>query len=176
MKRVLIMLIGGLLLSACGVVGWGNFPGNPMTNQGGGWFGSGNFASNGERIYFTATNDNGQRILYTGGPNFGGMMMGRGSNLACASCHGSDGRGGIHTMHMDVMDAPDIRYTALSSEGEEHGDEHGDEHGEYGLDSFRLAVIEGTHPDGESLSRDMPRWRMSDRDLADLFEFLKTLP
>ena len=79
-------------------------------------------------------------------------------------------------MHMDVMDAPDIRYTALSSEGEEHGDEHGDNHGEYDLDSFRLAVIGGVHPDGEALSRDMPRWRMSDQDLADLFEFLKTLP
>ena len=79
-------------------------------------------------------------------------------------------------MPMDVMDAPDIRFTALSSEEEEHGEEHGDEHGEYDLDSFRLAVIGGAHPDGDPLSRDMPRWRMSDQDLADLFDFLKTLP
>ena len=175
MKRILIMFVGGLLLTACGAVGWGNFPGNPMINQGGGWFGSSNFTSNGEQIYITANNDRGQRISYSGGSNFGGMMMGRGSNFACASCHGSDGRGGIHTMHMDVMEAPDIRYSALSSEGEEHGDEHGDEHGEYDLDAFNLAVIGGAHPDGEPLSRDMPRWRMSDQDLADLFEFLKTL-
>ena len=54
-------------------------------------------------------------------------------------------------------------------------DEHGDEHGEYDLAAFRLAVIGGVHPDGESLSRDMPRWRMDDRDLADLFDFLETL-
>jgi len=98
------------------------------------------------------------------------MMMG--GNLSCASCHGPTGRGGIHTMHMDVMDAPDIRYSTLTSEE----DEHGGEHGEYDLEAFRLAVIGGAHPDGKALSREMPRWRMSDEDLADLFEFLKTLP
>ncbi|MES0361125.1 MAG: c-type cytochrome, partial [Anaerolineales bacterium] len=118
----------------------------------------------------------GQRIRYSGGPNFGGMMMGTGNNLACASCHGSDGRGGIHTMHMDVMDAPDIRFVALNNEAVEHGDdEHGDEHGEYDLEAFRQAVVEGKHPDGDALNRDMPRWRMDDRDLADLFEFLENL-
>jgi hypothetical protein len=177
MKRVLIMLVGGLLLIACGVVGWGKTTGNPVINQRGGWFGSRNFASNGERIYFTATNDNGQRIPYTGGPNFGGMMMGSGTNLACDSCHGSDGRGGFHTMHMDVMDAPDIRFVTLSNEADEHGDdEHGDEHGEYDLEAFRRAVVDGKHPDGDALSREMPRWRMDDKDLADLFMFLESLP
>ena len=38
-----------------------------------------------------------------------------GSNFACVSCHGEDGRGGQHVMHMDVMDAPDIRIAALSA-------------------------------------------------------------
>ncbi len=81
-------------------------------------------------------------------------------------------------MHMDVMDAPDIRYSALASEEEGHGndDSYEDEHSGYDLDDFRLAVIGGVHPDGEPLSRDMPRWRMSDEDLDDLFEFLKSLP
>jgi hypothetical protein len=78
---------------------------------------------------------------------------------------------------MWVMDAPDIRYKALSSEAGEHaGEEEGGEHGEYTLENFRLAVVEGKHPDGEPLSSDMPRWQMSDEDLADLFEFLKSLP
>jgi hypothetical protein len=148
-----------------------------MINQRGGWFGNGNFASNGEQVYFTVTNDRGQRIQYTGGPNVGGMMMGLGTSLSCSSCHGSDGRGGLHTMHMDVMDAPDIRFSTLSNEEEEHGDEgHGDEHGEYDLEVFRQAVVEGQHPDGEPLSREMPRWRMDDKDLTDLLLFLKTLP
>ena len=70
------------------------------------------YASNGERIYFTATNDRGKRITYTGGPAFGGMMMG--GQLTCASCHGSDGSGGPHFMHMQLMDAPDIRWAALA--------------------------------------------------------------
>ena len=80
-------------------------------------------------------------------------------------------------MHMQVMEAPDIRYSALSSEAEEHqGEGHaGEEGGEYDIEDFRRAVIDGEHPDGEALSRDMPRWRMSEEDLADLFAFLKSL-
>ena len=178
MKRFPIILVGGLLLSGCFVVRSGFAPANPLVSQRRGWFVDNEFASNGEQIYFTAINDRGQRIRYSGSQNFGGMMMGMGNNLACASCHGSDGRGGIHTMHMEVMDAPDIRYRALRGEEEEHEGEHTheDEHREYDLEAFHLAVIGGVHPDGEPLSRDMPRWRMSDEDLADLFEFLKSFP
>ncbi|MEJ2596817.1 MAG: hypothetical protein P8Z00_00715 [Anaerolineales bacterium] len=47
--------------------------------------------------------------------------------------------------------------------------------GGYTLQDFRTAVIEGKHPDGDELSADMPRWQMSDQDLADLFAFLKTI-
>jgi hypothetical protein len=73
-------------------------------------------------------------------------------------------------MHMTVMDAPDIRYVELAHEMEEHGGE-----GEYDLVTFRKAVVDGEHPDGDSLDQDMPRWRMSDADLADLFAFLQSL-
>ncbi|NOY98453.1 MAG: cytochrome c [Chloroflexi bacterium] len=175
MKRtsqvILIFLVGNLLLAAC-IPLWRGAPNSPM-NPGRGWWGSGNFASNGEQIYFTATNQNGERIAYSGGAGYGGMMMSSAS-LTCASCHGVDGRGGEHVMHMDVMDAPDIRYTALNSE-EEHEEEGGHD-GEYDLETFRQAVVNGQHPDGALLDRDMPRWQMSDQDLADLLEYLKTLP
>ncbi|MCK4977941.1 MAG: cytochrome c [Anaerolineales bacterium] len=131
--------------------------------------------ANGERIYFTATSARGGRISYSGGPNFGGMMMG--SYLTCASCHGPEGRGGLHQMHMQLMDAPDIRYVALSGEtGGHEEDEHENDHGEYGLEEFHRAVVEGQHPGGESLSREMPRWQISDEDLADLLAFLKAIP
>jgi cytochrome c oxidase subunit 2 len=174
----MVIIIGGLLISGCFVVSREFVPVNPMSDPGRGWFGDSQFATNGEQIYFTAVNDRGQRIRYSGGPNFKGMMMGMGANLSCASCHASDGRGGLHTMHMEVMDAPDIRYSTLIGEEEEHGGDHAHdgEHSEYDLDSFRLAVIGGVHPDGQPLSRDMPRWRMSDEDLADLFEFVQSLP
>jgi cytochrome c oxidase subunit II len=139
-----------------------------------GW-GQGAFDSNGERIYFTATSKRDSRITYSGGPS-SGMMMGGG--LACASCHGPDAQGGLHTMMgMQVMDAPDIRWDSLADEVDEgHGDEeqgHGE--GEYDLELFRLAVVEGKHPDGEPLSEDMPRWDIGDEDLEDLVEYLMSL-
>ena len=54
--------------------------------------------------------------------------------------------------------------------------DHEDEHGEYDLEDFRLAVVEGRHPNGNPLRGDMPRWKISDSDLADLFDFLKPTP
>lgn len=133
-------------------------------------------ASNGERIYFTAMSARGTRITYRGGPAFGGMM---GAYLTCAACHGPEGRGGTHMMmHMQIMNAPDIRYAALVQEEHEEGNSEAHEEGQpgYGLEEFYLAVIEGKHPDGEPLSSDMPRWQMSEEDLADLFAFLQSLP
>lgn len=178
MKRSLILILAGsLLLAGCGVLTWQDTA--PGMSVGGVW--DNTYSSNGERIYFTGTNNRGERISYSGGIPFGGGMM-MGSTLACVSCHGSDGRGGLHPMHMQVMDAPDITYDALTGEGEEHAEEeleedgHADEHEGYSLDDFRRAVVEGEHPDGDPLDRDMPSWRMSDRDLADLYEFLKELP
>lgn len=181
-KFALFILIGTLILSACGLFPWRNT--SPMYPGGDRW-GGGSYTSNGEGIYFTATNDRGERIPYAGGPAFGGMM---GASLTCAACHGSDARGGFHTMHMQAMDAPDIRYAALKGEAGEHGREQGDdhdgepsgelndEHGDYTLENFRQAVVLGQHPDEDTLSRDMPRWQMSDDDLADLFEFIQSHP
>ncbi|PIV26079.1 MAG: cytochrome C oxidase subunit II [Anaerolineae bacterium CG03_land_8_20_14_0_80_58_20] len=160
-RQILLpMILLGLFAFACGIF----WPGGaalraPVSSWG--------YASNGERIYFTATNDDGEYISYTGGSSYGGMMGGR---LACVSCHGADGRGGLHWMHMQQMDAPDIRYSALA-QGEHEGGIM-----EYDLEAFRQAVVLGRHPDGEPLGADMPRWSLDEDDLADLFEFLKTLP
>jgi mono/diheme cytochrome c family protein len=90
-------------------------------------------------------------------------MMMPGGRLACASCHGPDGSGGVHSMGMmQTMDAKDIRWSTLL--------------GEFDAEKFRLAVTEGQDPDGTQLSRDMPRWNIGNDDLADLIAFLKTLP
>lgn len=154
------------LLGACAV-----FP-----RKGGTGWGQGAFDSNGERIYFTASSERNSNITYSGGPE-SDMMMG-GGYLSCASCHGPDARGGLHTMMgMQVMDAPDIRWDTLASEGEEgHGEEE-EGHGadEYDLELLRLAVVEGEHPDGEPLSENMPRWNIDDEDLEDLADYLKTI-
>lgn len=161
-----------LLLAACAI--------RPQTaGPNGTAWGTGSFSSNGERIYFTATSERGTNITYTGGPP-SGMMMG-GGYLTCASCHGPDGRGGMHAMMgMRTMNAPDIRWEVLAGEVKgEHGGESEEGHGsgEYNLETFRLAVVEGKHPDGAtSLSTNMPRWIISNDDLADLIAYLKTLP
>jgi hypothetical protein len=174
LKKGWFLIIAGFVLLGCGIASpmrW-----NPKSVPGSPWEAE-SFASDGERIYFTATDEQGEPIPYESGPAFGGMMMQ--TRLACASCHGPDGRGGAHVMHMQVMDAPDIRYEALNSEaGEQENNQDGIEHfqGEYGLDAFRQAVVEGKHPDGEALSANMPRWEMSDEDLTALLEYLKLLP
>ena len=91
--------------------------------------------------------------------------------LACASCQRPEGRGGKHLMHMGVMDAPDIRYATLRTMSELNGRLR-----PYDIDDFRQQVEQGRHPDGEEVKADMPRWRMSEANLADQFAFLKALP
>jgi len=150
----LLVVIVTLLLAACAS--------RPQSagSSGTAW-GTGAFGSNGERIYFTATSEKNTNMTYTGGPS-SGMMMG-GGYLTCASCHGPNGRGGVHTMMgMQTMNAKDIRWSALQSE--------------FDAEKFRLAVTEGQDPDGTQLNTDMPRWNIGDDDLADLIAFLKTLP
>jgi len=159
MKPILpsLIMLCGILLSACSTL----FRAAQPPSQG-------PDAANGERIYFTGSSGRPGQITYTEGPNFGGMMMG--SYLTCASCHGPEGQGGRHQMHMTVMDAPDIRYSALNTMPEME-----DSQRPYGLPEFKLAVEEGQEPNGEALDDDMPRWHMSEADLQDLFAFLGIL-
>lgn len=148
----------------------------PSVQQEGTAWAVGSFASNGERIYFTATDTSGQVISYSGGPSMG-MMMSRG-RLACVSCHGLGGRGGTHMMQMQSMNAPDVRWSALvgmHEEGHESGESNEHSHQGYDLEAFRRAVVHGEHPDGDKLKQDMPRWDMNETDLQDLMSYLKTL-
>ena len=134
-------------------------------------------ARNGARIYFTGVSERGTSLRSSGSQNIGGGMMGGGMMggydqwLTCASCHGPEGRGGTHLMHMWPMTAPDIRYSALSVMPELKGRKS-----PYDIGDFRRTVENGRHPDGEEVKAEMPRWQMSEADLTDLFAFLKALP
>lgn len=152
----LFAVFTSLLLAACSLITQSKEPG------GTGW-GSGDFRSNGERIYFSSTSDRGTVITYTSGPATNGWMMGGGGYIACASCHGTDGRGGKHSMGMmQTMDAKDIRWSTLQAE--------------FDVEKFQLAVTKGQDPNGTLLNTNMPRWNIGTDDLADLIAYLKTLP
>ena len=150
-----LVIVLALVLTNCALLS------APKGSSGTAW-GAGAFRSNGERIYFTATSDRGVAITYAGGPASSGWMMG-GGRLACASCHGPEGQGGVHSMGMmQSMDAKDIRWSTLQDE--------------FDAEKLRLAVANGQDPDGTELSSDMPRWNIGNDDLADLIAYLKTLP
>ena len=92
--------------------------------------------------------------------------------MTCVACHGPDGEGGVVRRMMQTFEAPNIQYDNLTSEG--HGDEH-EEHEPYTEETLRRAITEGVGPDGEPLEWMMPRWDMSDEQLDDLIDYLKTL-
>lgn len=132
----------------------------------------GRFASNGERIYFTATSERAAPIAMSMGRITMGGMMGR--VVACADCHGADGRGGAVTMMMGSFEAPDIRYNSLTQPDERRDGDHAD-HPAYTDETLRRAITQGVDSAGEPLEFPMPRWRMSDENLDDLVAYLKTL-
>lgn len=122
------------------------------------------FQSNGERIYYTGFNDQGQRISISQGPMWLYIHGG-----GCVDCHGVNGKGGVPVM-MGVEIPSDITYEALTSEAG-----HGEEHPPYTDETIRTAIIEGLNPANEPLDPTMPRWQISDRDMDDLLGYLKTL-
>jgi len=86
-------------------------------------------------------------------------------------------------MHMEIMNAPDIRWSALvkDHESESHDEASSDEEHHagdhvYDFNDFKMAVVQGIHHEGKRLNSDMPRWQMSDDDLNDLIAYLKSLP
>jgi cytochrome c oxidase subunit 2 len=132
----------------------------------------GRYDSNGERIYFTATSNSGRPIT----AEMAGMQMMHAGMMTCATCHGSDGRGGRVTMMMGTFEAPDIRWSQLTSG--EHDDAHGaagEEHPPYTEETVKRAITQGVDPAGQPLDWPMPRWQMSGQDLDDLVAYLKTL-
>lgn len=163
LARVVFTLLLTVLLVACGNPdAWGTAWGDDA------------FRSNGEQIYFTATSER-SGIGYSAGPHPGAMMMQGASHLCLLSrcrrprwcayhAHGDDGR-------------PNIRWVALSSQGDHHEDRTADDEQEdigFDLEAFRMAVVEGLHPDRSPLSDAMPRWEMSGDDSTDLAEYLQS--
>jgi cytochrome c oxidase subunit 2 len=154
------MFSGWMMGSGYGGSGYGGM-GSGMGYEDGRYYPPGccqgpvSFKSNGERIYYTGINEKGERIPFTGGPQW---LINHGGS--CVNCHGRDGKGGFIPM-MCSEKAPDIRYSALIEEGMDE-------------EEIRTAITKGTHEE-ETLDWCMPRWQMSEEDLNDLIEYLKEL-
>jgi cytochrome c oxidase subunit II len=121
------------------------------------------FSSNGQRIYFTAMSDSGQPITYRNGPTIGMMAQ-----LACVNCHGPDGHGGRISMMMYTFDAPNITWPALTNPDPT-------DHLPFTESTVKRAITQGIDEADKPLDRPMPQWSMTDSDLNDLINFLKTL-
>ena len=87
---------------------------------------------------------------------------GRIARFACHNCHGRDGRGGVEG------DVPEIAGQALRAPT--------DLRPAYDFTSFRNALTAGVDPSGRGLSRIMPRYDVTDAELALLWDYLQDLP
>ncbi len=125
---------------------------------------------NGQQIYQYGRDLQGQPIPFSFGPPWLSMHGG-----GCASCHGSQGQGGIVPM-MCWTETPPITYKALVGNEHEHAKSTRDSgesgHESYTIDGIRIAVEQGIEPDGEELDACMPRWNISDENFRDLTAYL----
>lgn len=128
------------------------------------------FSSNGERIFFTAKSKNGQIAIKQGPPMFKNAVKG------CSHCHGKDGRGG-HSLDLTGTKGTDIRYETLALKygGYLSYLEGKEEKISGGVGTLIKMAITNGKGAGHELSIAMPRWAMSENDLNDLLEYLKTL-
>jgi hypothetical protein len=81
-------------------------------------------------------------------------------------------------MMMWSFNVPNITWDNLTEEEHHEEPEGGEEHEEhppYTEETLKLAITRGINPAGEHLDEEMPRWQMSERDLGDLVDFIKTL-
>lgn len=118
----------------------------------------------GQQIFDSGTDASGRAIDRTDGTNMMGMSQG-----GCASCHGTDG----HGRSTPTIQAPDISYTNLTDPaGMRELD--GSRGHLYSDALIRRAVTQGVGPDGDQLSTQMPRWRLTDQEWTAVLTYLQT--
>ena len=130
---------------------------NPLTEQ----------QRRGKQIYQQGTSPSGKEILaYIGEQN----LEVPGSTMACANCHGLDGRGkpegGVIPSNLTwgVLTTP---YGLTHADGRKHP--------AYTVRALELAIKKGVDPAGNKLQNLMPRYAISTQDMADLTLYLESL-
>ena len=151
---------GGSSNTGGGMMGSGSSSGTGGM-MGGSGSTAGSYSSVGQRIWLTGVGSNGQDIQRTA-PRVsqGALMMGGGG---CASCHGTDGKGGtVQMMTGPAIQAPDVTYSALIKAG-------------FTDATIRRAITDGLDESGKPLKDAMPRWQMGTTDLDATIAYLKIL-
>lgn len=103
------------------------------------------------------------REIFTIGRNVEGHPMvaeQRPLRPSCAACHGANGAGGLHIA--DHAISADLRHRALVTE----------QHPPYTLALLERAISTGIDNTDQPLNPVMPRWKMSQRDLHDVAEYV----
>jgi mono/diheme cytochrome c family protein len=108
--------------------------------------------ANGRSIFQTGRDLGGTQIIAQSRPMFN----------QCSACHRADGSGGKHLAGGEV--SADLRYQALVT-GQRHP---------YDLRLLERAISTGVDNEGDKLDPVMPRWRLSQRDLHDVAEYVLT--
>lgn len=128
------------------------------------------FTSAGQRIYYTGADSQDRPIprSIAGAGIMGYGMMG---SAACVDCHGRDGRGGSVGMMFGTVEIPDVRYSVLAAPRSDNGTttpgwSDGD---------IARAIVDGIEPNGQHLQAPMPRWNMTDSEIAQVIAYLKEL-
>jgi mono/diheme cytochrome c family protein len=107
---------------------------------------------NGRAMFLTGRDVDGKAITAVPRPLF----------PTCAACHGANGAGGVHLPGGAV--SADLRHTSLVT-AQKHP---------YTLALTERAISTGVDNEGQPLSRVMPRWRLSKRDLHDVAQYVMT--
>ena len=121
----------------------------------------------GKQIYLQGTSESGKEILAYLDQ---GSMEVPGSTMACANCHGLEGKGKPE----GGIDPSNLSWDALTKP---YGVTHpsGRKHSPYTERGLELAITRGFDPGGNKLLGAMPRYQMSSADMSDLVAYLKCL-
>lgn len=90
--------------------------------------------------------------------------------LPCVTCHGGDGRGGLHGQEVVP---PDIRWPTLRQAAETASGRKRPAYAD--LAAVRRAVTEGLDAGGQVLQTVMPRYELSDQQWSALGAYLRAL-
>lgn len=119
----------------------------------------------GRRIYLEGVSPSGGEITAVIGGEGGTEVPA--SALPCGGCHGRDGRGQAE----GGVSPSDLTWESLTREGIRPGRRHPP----YDERLLKRAIAMGIDPAGNPVNVAMPRYRMSQQDMADLISYIKKL-